>query len=524
MDTPVAPTNPNAALARHAVAYAMSQGVREVILCAGARNLDLVKAFLAAPSIRSWRHFEERSAAFFALGRIQAGAGPVAVVVTSGTAVAELLPAAVEARYQGLPLLLLTADRPRTFRGSGAPQTIDQAGLFGTHAPLLADLDSTLESTAPPPSIPPWKRTGPAQINLGFNEPAAEPESANPSAPGPPPLPPSPDFPCPPDWDHFESSDEENLAIAVGALAPEEQPAVANWLACLQAPVWIEPTSGLWGHPDLTPLWVRHAEALFPKATHVLRLGGVPNGRFWRDLESQTHTRVRSLSRTGLPGLARPDAETHRCCLSGLATQTPPPPITSPNWLAKVRAADLQLSRQFPASPPPHARELNFVAAISQIIPTHSHIFLGNSLPIRHWQAAATWKPRFAFYANRGANGIDGEISTFLGCAEGAPDAWAILGDLTALYDLAAPWILPQMHSRKIRICLLNNYGGGIFTHLASMRNASDLVRDTICNPHAVSFKPWAEMWQFHYLEWNDPGNLPQIPDGPTVIECTCSP
>lgn len=522
MDTPHTQLTPNTALARHAVAYAMSHGVREVVLCAGARNLDLVRAFLAAPGIRTWRHFEERCAAFFALGRIQAGAGPVAVVVTSGTAVAELLPAAIEARYQGLPLLLLTADRPHSFRGSGAPQTIDQAGLFNTHAPLLADLDSTSESTVHAPIIPAWNRSGPAQINLGFDEPAATPETSEPYAPCAPPLTTPPDLPAPPEWDHFGSSQTENLAIAIGALAPEEQPAVAHWLVGLQAPVWIEPTSGLWGHPDLTPLWIRHADALFPSATHVLRIGGVPNGRFWRDLESQTQTRVRSLSRTGLSGLARPDAETHGCCLSGLATQGQPPPITSPNWLATRRAADQQLSQKIPASPRPHARELDFVTAISQIIPDNSLIFLGNSLPIRHWQNAATWKQWSAFYANRGANGIDGEISTFLGCAEGAPEAWAILGDLTALYDLAAPWIIPQMGHNNIKICLLNNHGGGIFTNIASMRNCSSLVRDTICNPHAITFKPWAEMWHFHYLKWQDPATPPQIPDGPTVIECTC--
>lgn len=519
MDTPHTLPNPNATLAQQTVAYAMSQGVGEVVLCAGARNLDLVKAFLAVPAIRTWRHFEERSAAFFALGRIQAGAGPVAVVVTSGTAVAELLPAAVEARYQGLPLLLLTADRPHSFRGSGAPQTIDQAGLFGSHAPLLADLDSTSES---PISFPPWNRTGPAQINLGFDEPTATPEIAETSLPATHPPPHPPHFPTPPDWNHFGSSEKENLAITVGTLAPEEQAAVANWLTCLQAPVWIEPTSGLWGHPDLTPLWIRHAEALFPKATHVIRLGGVPNGRFWRDLESQTHTRVSSLSRTGLPGLARPDVITHRCCLSGLATQSHPPKIASPNWLACCRAEDLQLSRHASSCPPAHARELDFVAAISKIIPSHSRIFLGNSLPIRHWQTAASWKQWFAFYANRGSNGIDGQLSSFLGCAESAAEAWAILGDLTVLYDLPAPWILSQMQSKNLRICLINNRGGGIFTNLASMRNAPDLVRDTIRNPHEISFRPWAEMWQLQYLEWNEPSSLPNLPDGPVVIECTC--
>ncbi|MDB6080305.1 MAG: mend: 2-succinyl-5-enolpyruvyl-6-hydroxy-3-cyclohexene-carboxylic-acid synthase, partial [Akkermansiaceae bacterium] len=115
----------------------LTAGVREFIVCAGARNAALVEALAraeAAGVAKIWRHFEERSAGYFALGRTMATGEPCAVVTTSGTAVAELLPAVVEAFYQGRPLLALTADRPARFRGTGAPQAIDQTGMFGTHA------------------------------------------------------------------------------------------------------------------------------------------------------------------------------------------------------------------------------------------------------------------------------------------------------------------------------------------------------------------------------------------------------
>jgi 2-succinyl-5-enolpyruvyl-6-hydroxy-3-cyclohexene-1-carboxylate synthase len=101
-------------------------GVREVCVAAGARNAPLVAALLNSRGVKIWNFFEERSAAFFALGRIMADRQPVAVVTTSGTAAAELLPATIEAHYQGLPLVLVTADRPKSYRGSGAPQAIEQ--------------------------------------------------------------------------------------------------------------------------------------------------------------------------------------------------------------------------------------------------------------------------------------------------------------------------------------------------------------------------------------------------------------
>jgi 2-succinyl-5-enolpyruvyl-6-hydroxy-3-cyclohexene-1-carboxylate synthase len=112
-------------------------GICEFVVCAGARNAALVEALAraeAAGLIRIWRHFEERSAGFFALGRTMETGLPCAVVTTSGTAAAELLPALIEAHYQARPLVALTADRPAACRGTGAPQAIVQPGIFGPYA------------------------------------------------------------------------------------------------------------------------------------------------------------------------------------------------------------------------------------------------------------------------------------------------------------------------------------------------------------------------------------------------------
>ena len=141
----------NLAVARGVIEKLRAEGVREFCACAGSRNSPLL---VVLPNAYSF--VDERSAAFFAIGRIKATGVPVAVVTTSGTAAAELLPAAVEAFYSGLPLILITADRPERFRGTGAPQCIDQIDLFGKYA--ATDVEQ-------------WNRESPLHINVEFDEP-----------------------------------------------------------------------------------------------------------------------------------------------------------------------------------------------------------------------------------------------------------------------------------------------------------------------------------------------------------------
>ena len=115
-------------------------GVRDVVICPGSRSTPLALALRMAPALRCWVHLDERSGAFFALGAARASRRPVAIVVTSGSAAAELLPAIVEARHGRVPLIALTADRPPELRDRGAPQAIDQDHLFGRFAKWYAEL------------------------------------------------------------------------------------------------------------------------------------------------------------------------------------------------------------------------------------------------------------------------------------------------------------------------------------------------------------------------------------------------
>ena len=141
----------NIAAARKVIERVRGLGVVDFCVCGGSRNAPLIAALGTG-----YTFVDERSAAFFALGRAKRDGRPVAVITTSGTAAAELLPAAVEAFYSGVPLILITADRPARFRGSGAPQSIEQVGLFGVYA--TADIER-------------WNRRVPLHINVEFDEP-----------------------------------------------------------------------------------------------------------------------------------------------------------------------------------------------------------------------------------------------------------------------------------------------------------------------------------------------------------------
>ncbi len=506
----------NAQRARQVLQYCARAGVAEYIVCAGARNIPflvpLLQACEAPGSPRVFHHFEERAAAFFALGRIKRLGRPVAVVTTSGTAAAELLPAMIEAHYSGLPLLALTADRPANFRGTGAPQAIEQVGLFGPYATAAWDVrdDGILSELGG------WGGTGPAHLNVCFDEPGPEQNPdveamtlANEPASG--------DSLCvedePPDALLEFLKRAERLVVLLGELTQEEASNLEPWLRDLGAPIWAEAASHLRESDLLAGLRLKSGEAILRdlRPAQVLRLGGVPSCRYWRDLENEPSLEVCSVSRTGFSGLARPSLNL-RAKVSAIGelpdsramgdTKAMLPQDEKAAWGLEA------LFQEYPHSEPTCFRRL------SGIIPNESLVFLGNSLPIREWNLAATAENRkFRCFANRGANGIDGQLSTFLGCSMGEEaESWGIFGDLTALYDTVAPWMLEQMTEGVCRIVIVNNEGGQIFSRLPAVAGQSGRVRQTIENRHAISFQKWAEWWGLEYLCWRGDGWAP--PEG----------
>ncbi|MGB2403464.1 MAG: 2-succinyl-5-enolpyruvyl-6-hydroxy-3-cyclohexene-1-carboxylic-acid synthase [Akkermansiaceae bacterium] len=483
----------------------IAAGVHEYVVCAGARNLGLVVALAdhaetaELADVRLFSHFEERAAGFFALGRsVQTGA-PCAVITTSGTAVAELLPAVIEAHYQRRPLLVITADRPQHFRGTGAPQAIEQVDLFGGYVESCEDFGWQDELTI----LQGWSGSAPWQLNLclddfgslnegdlarqlkcskvrlgDIGEPMANVDML-------------PALQCIKDgW--------QGLVIILGGLEAIDREEVWHFLKELGAPVLADSTSGL--REMLGALALVDGDRLLKQKppAHVLRIGEVPTGRFWRDLENLPQVNVVSISRTGFAGLARPSrvitGDISRCirALGEVMHLGDAMDYLKANASKQGRVSELLES--LPESEPGMIRTLSVMATMG------NSLYLGNSLPIREWNDFAQREvPYESVRANRGANGIDGQIATWLGASADEQDAWGVFGDLTALYDLAAPALLGQVECRGRMLVVINNGGGKIFERLPVMKQVQDRVSQIITNSHEYTFQPLAAMWDMHY-------------------------
>jgi 2-succinyl-5-enolpyruvyl-6-hydroxy-3-cyclohexene-1-carboxylate synthase len=467
---------------------AVKAGVAEFVVCGGARNavlLEVLGQMANAEKMTVWSHFEERSAGFFALGRTMATAKPCAVVVTSGTAVAELLPAVVEAFYQARPLIVISADRPEEFAHSGAPQAIVQDGIFSGYA--------SREWNA-------WDGKSPLHLNVALGEDFemgaqnfSEMECGEFSV----------DFGKPnvgglARW--LRERALGGLVVMIGDLEPEEQDEVYHFCKDLAAPVVTEATSGL--REMLKNLAVVNESQFFKEKSpaKVLRLGGVPSGRFWRDLEEMPKVAVWSVCRNGLRGLAR-EADVLQGSLErilpAMGEMEAIGDIAEMLEHAKSRRQSMEEAiAAFPDSEQGWMRTLSVYASIA------SGVYLGNSLPIREWNAYAQWeRPVRLVRANRGANGIDGQISSWLGASADEEDAWAILGDLTTLYDLAGLKMLKQVETKGRVLVVINNSGGRIFDSVPRLAGMSPQAKEWMSAETVVDFAAIARAWNMEYVK-----------------------
>ncbi len=524
-------------------------GVRRFVVCAGARNAPLVvavealrQAAAAAPdieeSISVESFFEERAAAFYALGLARASSQPVAILTTSGTAALELSSAIAEADFSGVPLIAVTADRPRRLRLSGAPQSIPQNNIFQSFTERSWDLEEgdLLEGFAGLSGL------RPLHVNVCLEEPLLADIEQAPEllltkaqevlqrrrAMPVPSLPPS--------ADHTMSyaalgailHERTGLVAIVGTLRSEDRDAVAGFLNSNGIPCLLEGTSGLRGDVRLRDLELRggdrdlQAWCQSGELSSVIRLGGVPTTRAWRNLdEPLISTQTLSISPLRFSGMSRGQfislpAPGEFAAFLRAATRSVDGDSTDleKEWLSEDRTSRDKLESvllKVPKSEPAYVR------AISNLTAAGDLVYVGNSLPIRWWDLVASRDRVAHVIANRGVNGIDGQLSTALGLAAGAgsqatADVWVLLGDLTALYDLAAPWALRTAAlqefakaGRRLRIVILNNSGGRIFTRVLAKAPGGAKPFE---NQHDLQFKKWAEMWGISYSHVTSSGEL----------------
>jgi 2-succinyl-5-enolpyruvyl-6-hydroxy-3-cyclohexene-1-carboxylate synthase len=528
--------NSNSSLAIALLKALSEKGLQDYCVCPGARNAPLVALLREysqkEASIQVFYFFDERAAAFFAIGRIRNTGRPVAVITTSGTAAGELLPATMEAHYSGVPLVLITADRPKQFRGTGAPQTAEQVGLFGVYVDGCMDLDGDhyLESLATFSKTTSFQT--PFHVNVCFDEPLLDGQVS---------LTEIKDYqltkkrPAEELMQQTEPRSENSIQsiqlinnffkgidcpiAIVSLLRPEEREGVVQLLLNLNIPAYFESISGLREDPRLQPIRLHDTNRLMERAIQagypidgILRMGGVPTLRLWRDLEGKySQLRVLSLSRTSYSGLSR-SSTLMRGLLPKLCDDLnaffghSKRPLTecSLKFIEMDQQAESRVQELLIAEP---QSEPGMVFALSRLICAEAsrqkvlpRVYLGNSLPIREWDLAATRDfSGGEIWASRGLNGIDGQISTFFGYAKAGASNWALVGDLTALYDLQGPWVLPQLLETEINLVIMNNGGGKIFSKMFPYPEFQ--------NKHQLRFSSFAELWNLNYSK------LDLIPD-----------
>lgn len=508
----------------------VAAGVRDVVIAPGSRSAPLVLAFHASGA-RTRVALDERAGAFFALGLAKASGRPVAIVTTSGTAAANLVPAAVEARHGRVPLVLLTADRPPELRDTGAPQTIDQVKLFGgivrwfcevgapSGGPGLLEYAASLGTRAAAEAWGPPR--GPVHLNFAFREPLIPEPEAMPDparrgrairdgADGPDPAPPA-------------GAAIERLArlirthprglIVCGPDDPD--PAFAAAVARLAAgagyPVLADPASQVrFGPHDRTRIldaydaFLRSDAFAGREAPELLLQFGAPlTSKAYQRYSARHPGAVRVVvDPAGSPRdptrLAREilhaDGVLAASALAdALAGTSAPGGEWSERFVAADRVARRALAAAVAAGEAPIEGAL--FAALVAALPPGSILYAGNSMPVRDLDTFAPASERpLRVLVNRGASGIDGLVSSALG-AGAALDApvVCVAGDLSFHHDLNALHLARGAGGRAA-VILIHNDGGGIFSFLPVARHG-EIFEPYFGTPHGLDFEAAAALY-----------------------------
>jgi 2-succinyl-5-enolpyruvyl-6-hydroxy-3-cyclohexene-1-carboxylate synthase len=472
-------------------------GVSLAVVCPGSRSTPLAVAFAQSRKISTIPVLDERSAAFFALGHGKRTGQPAVVLCTSGTATANFYPAVIEARESRVPLLVLTADRPAELRDCHSGQTIDQLKIYGNYpnwqteiALPQPELLTYLQQTI----IYAWERTqsphgGSVHLNLPFRDPlspVSQPEIlalVDQISLKPPALPTietkvALNWLIPATW-----SDQRGLIIA-GIAQPADPlvyaQAVHDIGQALGWPILSDGLSPLRQYPNdqlvtTYDLILRQPElANNLRPTVILQLGDLPTSKELRQWLAATRPQTWILE-TSIQNVnaLHLDATYIRASVVDLAEKLRSfQPIILPNsttinsYAQQWLKIDQQVRQQIDLTMLKLETlcECKIPWLLSQILPPESLVFVANSMPIRDMEFF--WRPnqqRYRILGNRGANGIDGTLSTALGALhQHSQPGVLITGDLSLLHDTNG-LLLRQQFKGSLTILLINNNGGGIF-------------------------------------------------------------
>ena len=496
-------SNPSTAQARVLVDELVRHGVRDAVLCPGSRSAPLALALAAAERaglIRLHVRIDERGAGYLALGLAAGSGSAVPVVVTSGTAVANLHPAMVEAAQSGVPVMALTANRPPELRGTGANQTIDQVGLFGPHARAVVELGVATDAEAEHHhwragigravlTATAYTDPGPVQVDIAFREPlvpAVGDEDPAARDAGPAGMPEGRPGGRP--WVNRAAAETD--ATPVGSTVALD----LTRRTLVVAGAGARPVAGLVGVPTVAepgapvPLHPVHPLAVSSLRPEQVVVHGRPT----------LHRQVTALLADPGVDLVVLDGGPHSPNPTGSAAELADSVLTG--WGSdrawnehtaraddRARAAvDRHLDRTPDAALP---TGLHVARAVAGGLRGGDNLVVGASNAIRDLSYVGPMDPDVHVHANRGASGIDGTVSTAIGVALAAPGRTvALLGDLTFLHDLTALCVAPtEERPHDLTIVVADDDGGGIFSLLeqGDPRLATDFDR-VFGTPHGA--------------------------------------
>lgn len=518
-------------------------GLRHVCLSPGSRNTPLVLAFAKHPRIQVSSHLDERSAGFFALGLAMATRQAVAVVCTSGSAAANYFPAVVEASQSRVPLLVLTADRPPELRYSGANQTIDQPKIYGNYAlwsveipspdaaPAALSVRHVKAVAARAMSIATGAPSGVVHINLPFRPPLEPTEVKGDVLITPADALGQPDQPYVSMITSGPGPAEAELVESLAALITQHPKGAivggVDWTCDDTLAEAIEKLSQASGYPifsdALSGLRSGPARSLgafetyfsgkhplpFPEV--VVRIGNVPTSKWLNDwLDKARPKHVIHLSQDGVwaddqyrvSHFVHANRRATALALAAKLGQYPPPSSAWREQFERAERIAWQCFAQATAGVTPSGEWFDAVVAhdVAALLPDGATLFAGNSLPVRHIDQFAQPNPkRLRIIANRGASGIDGNVSTALGLAHADPSRplALLIGDVTMYHDMNG-LLAVRRCGVPITIVLLNNNGGGIFRRLPIKDFEPEFTQHFI-TPHDLDFAQVAKLYSLEY-------------------------
>lgn len=520
--------------ARTIAASLIGLGVRHAVLAPGSRSAPLAFALEQAArehAIELHVRIDERSAGYLALGLAKAGAraggSPVVpVITTSGTAVANLLPAVAEASHAGIGLLVISADRPATMWHTGANQTTDQVKLFGGFVRAEAVVSSAegdprdwafqVARLVAAASGARTHEPGPAQLNVSLAEPLTPGDDPW------PPVAPTRVEPLGVPLDPVALPAGPRTVVVAGdatAEAGERAYAIAERGRC---PLIAEPSSGARRQPALRTGRLLLATSLAGWVERVLTVGHP--------------TLSRPVSRL----LSRDDVESITVAASAARWHDPGRRVTrvvddvtiepgEPGWAQRWRAADARLSRRMDDAYAANLDGPGVAARVLASLGPGRHLMLGSSNPIRDADLAPVPEAGPTVFANRGLAGIDGTISTAAGIAlAGDNPVTALVGDVTLLHEVGGLCVGPLERRPRLRLVVVNDDGGSIFAGLeqGEERYAAAFER-IFATPHGVNVEHLALAYGLGYRRVHTLGELDSAlestPHGIELVEAVVS-